>query len=300
MANDITGIMSVGGKNVPLAQDVTSELVTNINNCSVVARLARQAPFTFKNTATISFSDDAKAEIVGEGQNKSGSDDGFVQTQAIIKKAQVTIRVTDELLQADADNYGGNLQEIIGQQEANALARQLDSLILHGVSDLSATSLSDVTGLVGQTGVKKVATGKSAMDSLDALESAVNEEWVPNGLALSRGFANELRTMRNSQSQRIYPELNLGLQGNVDGISTAVSRTVSPELAILGDWSQIRWGYVGGIKSQVLEFGDPDGKGDLARTNEKAIRTEVIYAFQILHPEAFAVLQAAAAKTAGK
>lgn len=272
---------------------VTTSLTEGINNGSVVARLGQQAPFTFRDSTNISFPDDVKAEIVNEGDNKSATTVTPTRTNAVIKKAQATIRLTSEDLWADADN-GWNLQSIVSTEETNALARQLDSLILHGVSDLAGNKLTDVTGLTDEPNVKKISEAKDAMTSLDNLESAVNTDWVPSGLALNRTFANKLRMMRNSESQRIYPELTLDLKGNVDGINTAVSKTVDPDLAILGDWSQIRWGYVNGINMTVIPYGSPDGGPDLQRTNMVAIRTEVVYAFQILHPEAFAILQPSA------
>lgn len=297
-STNLNGVISIDGKQLQLPSEVTTSLTQGINDGSVVAQLGQQAPFTFRDSTNISFPDNVKAEIVNEGDVKSPTTVQPTLTHAVIKKAQATIRLTSEDLWADADN-GLNLQNIVSTEETNALARQLDSLVLHGVSDLAGNKLTDVQSLTDLVpAANKITEGKDAMTSLDNLESTVNTDWVPSGLALNRTFANELRTMRNSESQRIYPELTLDLKGNVDGINTAVSKTVDPELAILGDWSQIRWGYVNGINMTVIPYGSPDGGPDLQHVNMVAIRTEVVYAFQILHPEAFALLEPKASGSA--
>ena len=39
---------------------------------------------------------------------------------------------------------------------------------------------------------------------------------------------------------------------------------------------------------EVIQYGDPDGQGDLKRTNEVVIRAEAYIGWAILDPKAFA------------
>jgi hypothetical protein len=74
--------------------------------------------------------------------------------------------------------------------------------------------------------------------------------------------------------------------------STGVYRTTNPHVkAIAGDFSAFRWGVQINIPLTLIEYGDPDGSGDLQRKNEIAIRSEVVYGVGILSTDAFAVVK---------
>lgn len=110
--------------------------------------------------------------------------------------------------------------------------------------------------------------------------------------------------MRGSNGNQLYPELGLGF--NVDsfqGLNAKASDTVSlraevPGTAeanrvkfIMGDYTAFEWGVARYLPLETIEFGDPDGQGDLKRTNEIAIRAEAAIGFVFFDPSAFAVLQ---------
>ena len=48
-----------------------------------------------------------------------------------------------------------------------------------------------------------------------------------------------------------------------------------------GDFSAIRWGVQKSIGLKLIEYGDPDGNGDLQRNNQVAFRAEVVYGWGI-------------------
>jgi hypothetical protein len=64
--------------------------------------------------------------------------------------------------------------------------------------------------------------------------------------------------------------------------------------AILGDFTAIRWGVQKNVPVELIEFGDPDGSGDLKRANQFALRAEVVYGIAIMDTDAFAVIKDAA------
>ena len=111
-------------------------------------------------------------------------------------------------------------------------------------------------------------------------------------------FAFGIGTQRDNEGRRLYPEIGFGTNlGNFRGMSAAVGDTVSAKkeaasptgiLAILGEFSAFRWGVQRNIAAKLIESGDPDGQGDLNRTNQIAIRAEVVYGVGIMDTDAFA------------
>jgi hypothetical protein len=80
-------------------------------------------------------------------------------------------------------------------------------------------------------------------------------------------------------------------------MNAAVSDTVSgkKELAtagkiigFVGQFDAFRWGVQRDIRAHMIEFGDPDGLGDLQRLNQIAIRAEIVYGIGIMDIDAFA------------
>jgi hypothetical protein len=73
---------------------------------------------------------------------------------------------------------------------------------------------------------------------------------------------------------------------------TVLAATATGVLAVLGNFDLFRWGMVRNPVAEIIEFGDPDGAGDLKRYNQIAYRTEACFAYALLDPKAFAVLAA--------
>ena len=61
---------------------------------------------------------------------------------------------------------------------------------------------------------------------------------------------------------------------------------------------------MGGVQKNVglhlIEYGDPDGQGDLKRTNEIVLRSEAYIGWGILDPSSFALISEAAASGDGE
>lgn len=278
-----------------LPRDVALRVAQKTQDTSAIAQLSNAEPMIFNDSENLVFNGQAEAEVVGEGQAKSAYNQTLTTVPGQRVKLQTTLRLTDEVQYADQDNRLGIEQAVIDDQ-ARALGRALDYVVFHAINPMGGAALSGRTALTSSA--VQVNEVSDAQKSLDNLESAVNETWTVNGLALSRHYANALRAYRNTLGQRLY-DIPLNLQpGSVDGVPCAVSNTVSgaPIInsgvdAIIGDWNQIRWGIVRNITSQILTAGDPDGQGDLARNNQIAIRTEAMFGYAVIDPTAFAVLK---------
>ena len=175
-------------------------------------------------------------------------------------------------------------------------------MLYHAINPKSGEALGDGYTALSGTATQVTSTG-DAVEDIDAIVDAIAATYDVNGVALSKTFAAQLRKVRvPSTGLRLYPEIPLNLQpGTIEGIKAATSGTVSGALAktatkvlaFAGDFSVIKWGLVRDMTAQVIPYGDPDGAGDLQRTNQIAYRTEGVYGYAVLDPQAIACLKAA-------
>lgn len=300
MTGTLFSLADLGSEATTFAQGILDKAA----DTSVVSKLSPSTPQLFMTTNYQRFTNDVEAEFVEEGANKASQKLTFDTVQSVRKKAQVTLRFTQEAEFADKDQRRGML--IAMQKKMSvALGRALDYAVLHGLNPVTKKPLTGVTGLVS-TANKATAT-KDAVKDVDALPNAiVNARYVPNAIALDPKYANTLRQIRGgSENARVFPEINLDPRqtSNVAGYTAGVSGTVSAEglkleaptnvLAVMGDFSLVKWGIVRDMALKRIDYGDPDGQGDLQRTNEFAVRVECIYQWAVLDPKAFTVLKSA-------
>lgn len=287
---------------IALPTEVAQEIMRKAQNTSTIQTLSPGAPALFKNVENVLFTKEPEAEFVGEGAQKSGADPAFEPVKGEIHKAQVTVRMSDEVRWADEDSQLGII-DAITDASAKAVGRALDYGVYHAVNPATGAAVKGMTALTA--GANAVTATSDASADLDSLVSAVNEDYNVSGIALSKPWANQLRKVRVAATgQRLYPEIPLNLQvGSIDGIAAATSNTVNGALAktatnvlaILGDFDLIKWGIVRDLGLEVIETGDPDGLGDLKRLNQIAYRTEIVYSWAVLDPKGFAVLKAVSA-----
>lgn len=286
--------------------NVVSTIISKVKDTSIVAALATRQPESFTDEKYLVFNHTAEAEVVAEGAAKSSYEISTAPVVGKRFKVQCTTRVSDEFRWTDEDARL-HIFERIQEDQAEALGRALDYVTLHAFNPKPKTALAGFTGLMSSA--KQVTgTGDAAKD-LDAMIDALNEDYNITGVALSRGFANDLRKVRVPNTMaRMYPDIPINLKmGSIEGISAAVSNTVSGKLlttpsnklAVMGDWGLFRWGAVRSMWAELIEYGDPDGQGDLKRYNQVAYRTEAVYSYVVLDSNAFVVLNKKAASGSG-
>lgn len=291
--------MAMDTSKIKLPAEVTRAIINKVGNTSTIAALSPSTPQLFLNEDYVVFNGAAEAEVVAEGQTKSS----YEQTASYITgkkfKVQCTTRVTEELKWADEDNRLEIISSI-QEDQTKAIARALDYVIYHAIDPKSGTELTGYDALTANA----VAVTDSGDDiaNVDALADAVNEYEI-NGVALSRTWASRLRKLRvPATGMRFYPEIPINLAaGTLDGIPAATSTTVdgvkattaTKVLGIMGDYSLIKWGMIRDIWAEVIQYGDPDQTGvDLKAHNQIAYRTEAMFSYAVLDPNAFAVLKA--------
>lgn len=257
------------------------------------------------STDFFTFTSTPKAELVGEGANKSSMDTAPVKKTSKTYKVQITKRLSDEVRFADED-YRLGLMEALAGDIAKGVSRAIDLVTIHGINPLTGEVAGGVVDYITKSGNGTVINSTSATPEvdLDAAAAALQGNgYAATGIALDPVYAGVLARTKKTNGDRVFPELGLGF--NVDriaGIQAAVSNTVSGSTemglatgvgGIMADWDALKWGIARNVPLHLIEYGDPDGAGDLQRTNEIAIRAEVYFGFAILDDKAFAIIKQA-------
>lgn len=273
----------------------------------VLSQLAPQAPeIKVGSTDHFTFTTTPKAELVGEGANKSSADGTPTKKTVKTYKVQITYRFSDELMFADEDYQAGVVEGLVGNI-ATALSRALDLLAIHGVNPATGVISEGIADYFTKSGngVSVVtATASPAADIESAAEDLQTNGYVATGIAFDPAFAGQLARAKDESLRPLYPELGLGFNfTSFQGLSAASSDTVSgrQELAsedvlvkaIMGDFDAFKWGVAREVPLQTIEYGDPDGAGDLKRNNEIAIRAEAVLGFAIFDGAAFSIIKSA-------
>lgn len=270
----------------------------------VLSRLAPGDPeLKVGSTDHFTFTGTPKAELVGEGQNKSSEDGTPGKETVTTYKVQITYRFSQELMWEDEDYQAGVVDGLVANI-ATALSRALDLIAIHGINPKTGEIASSVANYFDKAGngVHRVVSTADAQADLETAASDLQGSgYVATGIALDPLFAGQLARTKDQDNRPLYPELGLGFGfERFQGLEAASSDTVSgrQELeasevsiqAILGDWNAFKWGVAREIPLETIEYGDPDGLGDLKRTNEIAIRGEAVLGFAIFDGEAFTII----------
>lgn len=270
----------------------------------VLSALAPQAPdIKVGSTDHFTFTGTPKAELVGESASKSSSDGTPSKATVKTYKVQLTYRFSNEVQWEDEDYQTGIVDGLVANI-ATALSRALDLVAIHGINPKTgeiATSVSNYFDKAGNGVSRVVSTGNVQTDLETAASDLQGYGYIATGIALDPLFAGQLARKKDSQQRPLYPELGLGFGfTSFQGLQAASSDTVSgrQELeasevsiqAIMGDFRAFKWGVAREVPLELIEYGDPDGLGDLKRTNELAIRAESVFGFAIFDGQAFSII----------
>lgn len=270
-----------------------------VSNGSAVATLSASIPMTFGAGDAWTFSI-GEAEYVGEGSNKGASTVTPTTKTVNPFKFHKTIRMNQEVLWADEDQQLGVVDQILAEIQP-ALSRALDFGVFHEINPTGGAVVAAMNGgLTDTTNLVEYAAADKPYVSLDAADALVLADgYMPRDIALDPAYAAKFSTLRGTNSeQKLYPNFVLGTPASeLDGHRASVSNTVGAKsviaddtkvLGFVGDFSAIRWGVQKSIGLEVIQYGDPDGGGDLKRANQVAFRAEVVYGWGIADLNAFA------------
>lgn len=272
----------------------------------VLSQLAAADPeIKVGDTNIFTFLDAAKAELVGESADKSSQDGKPTNATAKTYKVQVTYRMSDEVKYEDEDYQIGLVEALVGRV-GEALSRALDLIAIHGVNPATGevsgqvTQYLDKAGFLASDHVIAETADKNA--DVEALAGALQGDgYGATAVAFDPQFAGQLARSETEQGVKRFPELGLGFNvTNFQGLVAASGDTVSGRneidtplvKAIMGDFRAFVWGVARQVPLRTIEYGDPDGNGDLQRKNQIAIRAEAYLGFAFIDPKAFAIVKA--------
>ena len=253
---------------------------------SSVMQLARQVPLGASGQEIIVPTGKATAGWVNEAGKKPTTETSIgVKGFTPHKIAAISV-VSAEVVRANPGNYMQLLQDEIAQSFAEAF----DAAALHGDGPFAA-SVSDTT--------KSVSLAPSAYDGVvEALDVLAKDGKKLNGFAFDRVVEATFLGEKDGVDRPLFVDTPLEntasavTPGRIIGRSSFLGDGVAKNdvVGFAGDWSQLVWGTVGGIKFDVSTQATVTLDGSLVslfENNLVAIRAEAEYGLLINDVEAF-------------
>lgn len=283
--------------------ELVLDLFNKVKGRSTLAKLCGGIPIAFSGIDVMTFSMDGEAAIVGEGAQKPAGEaaTGTVTIKPV--KFVYQHRVSDEFLKMSEEKQLPIMQAF-NDGFSKKIARGFDIAAFHGVNPATNTASTIVGTNCFDSAVATTITFNSAAPD-DNIDSAVapiqTAEKDVTGIAMAPAFGSALGAMKMADSHApMYPEFRYGANpGNFGGMPADINSTVSfgnsLDRAVVGDFANaFRWGYAQNVTFEVIPYGDPDGQGDLKRTNEIVLRSECYVGWGILDAASFTRIVAAA------
>lgn len=277
-----------------LPEELVTEMFNKVKGHSAVAALCGTDPIPFSGVEVMTFSMDGEAELVGEGGDKSPGDAAFEPVSIKPFKLVYQHRVTDEFIRMNDEKRLPYLQAF-GDGFSKKIARAIDITSFHGVNPKTGTSAASLAPKCFDTLVVQTETYDATAPD-DNLENAVatiqDADGAITGIAMAPAFGAAMAKVKvNGVAQ--YPEFRFGGKpATFAGYGVDLNNTVnfgnSTDRAIVGDFQNaFKWGYAATLPLEIIEYGDPDGQGDLKRKNQVVLRAEAYVGFGILDPGSF-------------
>lgn len=282
---------------------LVSEMFNAVQGHSALAKLCAAKPIPFAGETVFTFAMGGEVSIVGEGANKPAGDATVAPKTIRPVKMVYQHRVSDEFMNSSEEGRLPILQAF-ADGFAKKMARGLDIAAMHGINpaDLAPASFkatNSFDGVVSNTVTYAAATVDDNINA--AVQAVIGGERAVNGIAMSPAAGTALSAIKvNGVAQ--YPEYRFGQNPDAFyGMGSDVNGTVSvtetgekTDHVLVGDFQNaFRWGYAKNVPLEVIEFGDPDGQGDLKRTNEVVLRAEAYIGWGVLDAASFAIVREA-------
>ncbi len=277
--------------------ELVKEMFDKVKGHSALAKLNGGSPIPFAGLDIVTFSMDGEASIVGEGGNKPAGDAEFGSVTVKPIKFVYQHRITDEFTKLSDEKQLPYL-DAFSDGFAKKMARALDIAGIHGVNPYDGNDSDIIGNNCFDKAVSTTVTYNSSTPD-DVIDAAVKPiqalDGIITGIVMAPAMGSDLGSMKTADSNLpIYPEFRFGANpGNFGGMACDINNTVafgsSTDRAIVGDFANaFRWGYAESVKFEIIEYGDPDGLGDLKRKNEIVLRAECYVGWGIIDPNSFA------------
>ena len=281
------------------------EIFAKIEGHSALAKLSAQSPIRFAGTEQFVFSMDGEASIVGEGSAKPAGAAAWEPVTIRPIKFVYQHRLTDEFVKMAEEAQIPYLQAF-AEGFAKKIARGLDIAAFHGLNPSTATAVTALSDknfddlLSTDYAIAETAQSLPDEDLDTAVQAIVGAGGIVTGIAMAPAFSADMGAMKDeaASNRSLYPEFRFGQNPDAfAGMSVDVNNTVSfnnsADRAIVGDFQNaFRWGYAANIPMEIIEYGDPDGQGDLKRNNQIVLRAEAYIGWGILDAASFRLIVA--------
>ena len=284
--------------------ELVTELFNKVKGHSSLAKLCGATPMPFAGTDTFIFTMDGEAAIVGEGAQKPAGDAALTSVTIKPIKFVYQHRVTDEFIRMSEEKQIPYLRAY-ADGFAKKIARGMDIAAMHGVNPATGSASAIVgtnsfQGTVTDAGHIITYNSSTPDDNIDAAVGAIQtSDGIVTGIAMAPAMGAAIGSMKMTDSgAAMYPEFRFG--GNpaafgalASDINSTVAFGANQKLrAIVGDFANaFKWGYAENITLEIIQYGDPDGQGDLKRTNEIVLRSEAYIGWGILDANSFALIK---------
>lgn len=276
---------------------LTNEMFNMVRGKSSLARLSNAQPISFAGNTMFTFNLDGEVSIVAESGQKPAGGATVAPINIVPLKVVYSMRESDEFRYSAEERQLAVLRAF-AEGFANKVARGIDIMAFHGLNPGTMTASTTIGANHFDAAVSQ--TVDTSMDPNGDVNAAIalveGNEYDVTGMAMAPAFRSSLVAQKEAtgSNKSLFPELAWGSNpGTINGLPVDVNSTVSAggslDRAILGNFRDFfRWGYAREIPIEIIEYGDPDGLGDLKRQNQICIRGEAYIGWGILVPEAFA------------
>ncbi len=243
-----------------LAPELVTDIFSKVKGHSALASLCGADPIPFNGIEVMTFSMDGEAELVGEGDTKSPGEAAFGSVTINPFKLVYQHRLTDEFIRMSDEKRLPYLQAF-GDGFAKKIARAVDITGFHGLNPKTGAVANSIRSKSFDIMVENTITYDATTPD-DNIEAAIAQIHAADGeitgIAMAPAFGAAMATVK------------------VNGV------------AIIGDFQNaFKWGYAANLPLEVIEYGDPDGLGDLKRKNQIVLRAEAYIGFGILDAASF-------------
>lgn len=277
--------------------DLVKEMFSKVAGHSAIARLAAQIPVSFSGTEIMTFSLDNEVELVAEGAAKSASSATITPVTIAPVKVIYQTRFNDEFIKCAEEKQLAYLREF-SEGFSKKIARGIDIMAFHGLEPKSGATSSIIGANCFDRAVGVGTEAYSAGSEESDITAAIADigDYQCTGIAMSPAFATALSATTYAGGQKPYDAFMWGGNpGSIRGINCDVNSTVAVSAstaanhyAYVGDFQNaFKWGYAEQVPLEVIQYGDPDGQGDLKRYNQVLLRAEAYIGWGILDPAAF-------------
>ena len=285
--------------------EIEQEMFSLVKGHSSLAKLSNQEalPFTGKDIFTFNFSSDVA--IVAEGAQKPVGDGVVDAVKMVPLKVVYGMRVNDEFVYAAEEKKIDYLRKF-SEGFAKKMGAGLDKMAMHGMNPATGT----VSTTIGNNCFDKKVTSNvvtyaaaTADANIDAAIAMVEAgEYQANGIAISSTMRGAIANI-TANGTRKYPDFAFGgcpetlgamrMDSNATVSAKASDATTGTDHAIVGDFQDcFKWGIAKELPLEVIQYGDPDGQGDLKRNNQVYLRSEAYIGWAIMDAAAFARVEA--------